>query len=63
MPTIERVKAFVAMVEAGQYVEAIREFYTDDGSMQENLGDPEEVVRRSAAHEVDFLPPGSVPGA
>jgi quercetin dioxygenase-like cupin family protein len=28
-----------------------------------NLGDPEEVVRRSAAHEVDFLPPGSVAGA
>jgi hypothetical protein len=25
--------------------------------------DVEEVVRRSAAHEVDFLPPGSVPGA
>ena len=28
-----------------------------------NLTDPEEVVRRSAAHEVEFLPPGSVPGA
>ena len=28
-----------------------------------NLNDPAEVVRRSAAHEVDFLPPGSVPGA
>ena len=28
-----------------------------------NLADVEEVVRRSAAHEVDFLPPGSVPGA
>lgn len=28
-----------------------------------NLEDVEEVVRRSAAHEVDFLPPGSVPGA
>ena len=28
-----------------------------------DLGDVEEVVRRSAAHEVDFLPPGSVPGA
>jgi hypothetical protein len=27
-----------------------------------NLGDAEEVVRRSAAHEVDFLPPRSVPG-
>jgi hypothetical protein len=38
MPTIERVKAFVAMVEAGHYVEAIREFYTEDGSMQENFG-------------------------
>ena len=28
-----------------------------------NLDDPEEVVRRSALHDVDFLPPGSVPGA
>jgi len=28
-----------------------------------NLTDPEEVVRRSAACEVEFLPPGSVPGA
>ena len=28
-----------------------------------DLADPAEVVRRSAAHEVDFLPPGSVPGA
>lgn len=28
-----------------------------------NLQDPEEVVRRSALHGVDFLPPGSVPGA
>ena len=28
-----------------------------------NLGDPEEVVRRSKICEVDFLPPGSVPGA
>jgi len=28
-----------------------------------NLTDPQEVVRRSAACEVNFLPPGSVPGA
>jgi uncharacterized RmlC-like cupin family protein len=28
-----------------------------------NLSDPEEVVRRSKVCEVDFLPPGSVPGA
>ena len=38
MPTRERVQAFVAMVEAGEYVEAIRQFYTDDATMQENLG-------------------------
>lgn len=28
-----------------------------------NLQDPEEVVRRSALHDVNFLPPGSVEGA
>ncbi len=28
-----------------------------------DLADPAEVVRRSAACEVEFLPPGSVPGA
>ena len=36
MPTRERVQAFVAMVEAGDYVEAIRQFYSDDATMQEN---------------------------
>ena len=39
MPTRERVQAFVAIVEANQFVEAIRAFYTDDATMQENLGD------------------------
>jgi ketosteroid isomerase-like protein len=39
MPTRERVQAFVAMVEAGDYVEAIRQFYTEDATMQENLGE------------------------
>lgn len=38
MPTRDRVQAFIAMVEANQYVEAIRQFYTQDASMQENLG-------------------------
>ena len=28
-----------------------------------DLTDPAEVVRQSALHDVDFLPPGSVPGA
>jgi ketosteroid isomerase-like protein len=38
MPSRERVQAFIAMVEASEYVEAIRQFYTEDASMQENLG-------------------------
>ncbi len=38
MPTPARVAAFVAMVEAGQYVEAIEAFYVEDASMQENVG-------------------------
>jgi len=40
MPSRERVAAFVAMVEQGKYVEAIREFYTEDASMQENAEPP-----------------------
>ena len=55
MPTIERVKAFVAMVEAGQYVEAIREFYTEDASMQENLGVMRHGRDAMAAHEEGVL--------
>jgi ketosteroid isomerase-like protein len=51
MPTRERVQAFVAMVEANEYVEAIRQFYAEDATMQENLG----AIRRGrealVAHE------------
>lgn len=38
MPTPARVAAFVAMVEAGRFVEAIETFYAEDASAQENLG-------------------------
>lgn len=38
MPSRERVEAFVAMVERGDYVEAIEQFYAEDASMQENTG-------------------------
>ena len=37
MPNRDTVKAFIALVERGQYVEAIEEFYTEDASMQENM--------------------------
>src|SRR5262245_34695014 len=55
MPTRERVQAFVAMVEAGRYVEAIRQFYTEDASMQENLGDLRQGRDALAAHEEAVL--------
>lgn len=55
MPTRERVRAFVAMVEAGAYVEAIREFYTEDATMQENLGTTRTGRSALAAHEEAVL--------
>lgn len=51
MPTRERVQAFVAMVEANRYVEAIRQFYTQDATMQENLGAIRKGRDALAAHE------------
>jgi ketosteroid isomerase-like protein len=38
MPTLERVRAFIAMVEAHDYVAAMEAFYHADATMQENLG-------------------------
>ena len=67
MPSRERVAAFVAMVEEGRYVEAIREFYTEDASMQEN-GEPpragrdrliDHEWRMLAAHEAAATLPGT----
>ncbi|MBM3554753.1 MAG: nuclear transport factor 2 family protein [Alphaproteobacteria bacterium] len=40
MPTSERLRAFIALVEAGRFVEAIEEFYAPEASMQENLDPP-----------------------
>src|SRR5690242_8277801 len=40
MPSRERVQALVAMVEAGNFVEAIEQFYAEDATMQENNAPP-----------------------
>jgi hypothetical protein len=40
MPSRQAVEALAAAIEAGRYVEAIREFYTDGASMRENVGEP-----------------------
>jgi ketosteroid isomerase-like protein len=37
MPTRERVKDLIAMVEQGRYVEALQRFYHKNATMQENL--------------------------
>ncbi|MDB5471120.1 MAG: polyketide cyclase [Caulobacter sp.] len=38
MPSPARLAAFVAMVEAGDYVHAIEQFYAEHATGQENLG-------------------------
>jgi ketosteroid isomerase-like protein len=40
MPQRDIVRAFIAMVERGRYVEAIESFYAENASMQENLQPP-----------------------
>jgi hypothetical protein len=39
MPNRETVEAFVAQVLRGEHVEAIRDWYADEASMQENQGE------------------------
>jgi ketosteroid isomerase-like protein len=67
MPSRERVQALVAMVEAGNYVEAIEEFYAEDATMRENNNPPRggrdklvEAERKTlAAHKAARTEPGS----
>ena len=40
MPTPETLERFIARVESNAHVEAIREFYTEHASMQENMAVP-----------------------
>jgi ketosteroid isomerase-like protein len=60
MPSRERVNAFVATVREGRYVDAIAEFYAEDATMRENLGDERRGRDTLIAHEKAVL--GSVKG-
>ena len=40
MPNRQTVDAFVALVDAGDYVGAIEQFYAPDASTRENTGEP-----------------------
>ena len=55
MPSRERVEDLIAMVEQGKYVEAIREFYAEDASMQENQEPPRTGRDRLIEHEWRML--------
>ena len=51
MPSRQRLHDFIATVEAGQYIRAIEEFYTDDATMRENAGAPRKSLATLVAHE------------
>lgn len=51
MPNAKQLNAFVSMVVAGEYVQAIEDFYSPDASMQENQSPPRVGRDALAAHE------------
>jgi ketosteroid isomerase-like protein len=62
MPTPDRVRAFIARVEARDYIDALMEFYHDDVTVQENFGDIRRGRDALIAHEIDITARfGSVP--
>jgi ketosteroid isomerase-like protein len=51
MPAKDRVQAFVALVEAARYVEALEQFYHPDATMQDNQQPPRLGLERLIADE------------
>ena len=51
MPSQERVRELIAMVESGRFVEAIEEFYAPSATMQENVQPPREGLDTLVAGE------------
>jgi ketosteroid isomerase-like protein len=51
MPARERVEAFVALVEAANYVEALEQFYHPQATMQDNQQPPRAGLERLIADE------------
>jgi ketosteroid isomerase-like protein len=62
MPTIERVRDFIARVESRDYVGALVDFYAEDATVQENFGEERRGRDALIAHEIDIASRfGSVP--
>jgi hypothetical protein len=51
MPSQDRVRAFVALVEGAHYVEALEQFYHPDATMQDNQQPPRLGLERLIADE------------
>lgn len=51
MPDPQRVRQFIAVVEEHRYVDALRDFYHDDATMQENLLPPRVGLANLIANE------------
>ncbi len=51
----ENVRELISLVEAGRFIEAIREFYAEDASMQENNEPPRVGLAALLAREQEFL--------
>jgi ketosteroid isomerase-like protein len=62
MPSLQRVKEFIARVESRDYIGALVEFYHEDVVVQENLSDVRRGRDALIAHEIDIANRfGSVP--
>jgi hypothetical protein len=55
MPDQPTLEAFIATVESGKHDEAIDRFYTDDASMQDNLGPLRKGKDKLIARERAFM--------
>ena len=55
MPTAETLERFIARVEQNAHVEAVEEFYAEQSSMRENLGEPRMGRERHVANEHNAL--------
>ena len=55
MPDPDALEAFIAAVESGKHDEAIARFYTDDASMQDNLGPLRKGKDNLIARERQFM--------
>ena len=55
MPSHTRVQEMISLVERGEFLEAMREFYHDEVAMQENGEPPRLGLPASLKHEEQFL--------